>query len=118
MDPAVGSGELLISLLERLEVVVTNPIRVYGFETDPSALFMAKTRLEKRFRNISVQFHLRSFLDFVEDDFGIDQNYNLFRDNTQTGFDLIIANPPYVRTQIMGAPNQDSSRGDLDLRGE
>lgn len=40
MDPAIGHGELLLNLLPKLE----GPIEVYGFETNPAAIEVAKKK--------------------------------------------------------------------------
>ena len=103
LDPAVGHGELLVSLLERLPCQKNTKIEVYGFETDPEALNTARERLEQQFPGVSVQFELDNFLEFVLEHFGADGHGNLFHSATPEAYDFVIANPPYVRTQIMGA---------------
>jgi adenine-specific DNA-methyltransferase len=89
LDPAVGDGALLISLLTRLAGQASAPIAVYGFDTDPAALERARRRLGAAFPGADLHLTLGDFLDFCQ--------------TPTPGFDLIIANPPYVRTQIMGA---------------
>lgn len=93
LDPAVGHGELLHSLLARLD----GDVEVFGFDTDPSALAVATTRLAQAFPSARLDLRQGSFLDHVLDDFG----GGLFASGDS--YDLIIANPPYVRTQIIGA---------------
>lgn len=93
LDPAVGHGELLLALLSRLD----RPVEVYGFETDPDALAEAKQRLTAVHPGAAHNLRLGSFLDHVLDDFA----GGLF--GSVEPYDLIIANPPYVRTQVMGA---------------
>lgn len=93
LDPALGHGELLHSLLARLDVAV----EVFGFETDAAALKVTTERLSKSFPSAILNLTQGSFLDHVLDDFG----GGLFAGGEQ--YDLIIANPPYVRTQIIGA---------------
>lgn len=93
LDPAVGHGELLLSLLEQMK----GDVEVYGFETDPRALTVAKDRLTARFPGAKVKLQEGSFLDHVLVDF----SGGLFC--REVPYDLIIANPPYVRTQIIGA---------------
>lgn len=93
LDPAVGHGELLVSLLERLNC----PVEVYGYETDAAALAVATSRLHALFPTAKLHFRHGSFLEHVAQDFA----GGLFgRGET---YDLIIANPPYVRTQVMGS---------------
>lgn len=93
LDPAVGHGELLVALLDRID----GPVEVYGFETDPLALAEARERLSREHPQAVLNLRLGSFLDHVLDDFA----GGLF--GTAERYDLIIANPPYVRTQIIGA---------------
>ena len=103
LDPAIGHGELLVSLLEQFTHRAGLPIEVYGFETNPDALGTAKERLEVDFPDIPVHFEFGNFLEFVLAHFGSCKQENLFCQAVPGTYDVIIANPPYVRTQIMGA---------------
>lgn len=103
LDPAVGHGELLVSLLRRFGRRRNAKIEVYGFETDSNGLEIARNRLEQQFSEVSVNFHLGNFLEFVLENFGQGGHGGLFRSNIPDTYDFIIANPPYVRTQIMGS---------------
>tara|TARA_R100000789_G_C3023753_1_gene154052 strand:- start:4930 stop:6678 length:1749 start_codon:yes stop_codon:yes gene_type:complete len=102
LDPAIGHGELLVSLLEHIPDQPELDIQVYGFETDPEALHIATKRLEARFPGVAFHFEDSNFLEFALENFGADDQGSLFHANTPEAYDLIIANPPYVRTQIMG----------------
>lgn len=88
LDPAAGDGQLLLSLLEILQKQVKVPVEVYGFETDPKALESAAHRIGERIPSARVHFRVGNFLDYVE---------------ARGDYDLVIANPPYVRTQILGS---------------
>ncbi|HEX8651478.1 MAG TPA: N-6 DNA methylase [Pyrinomonadaceae bacterium] len=101
LDPAVGDGELLVSLLEKLREISRVVIEIHGFDTCQDALNLATMRL-KKFPNVSVHFELGNFLDFVLENFGDSNNGDLFQSKVPDTYDLIIANPPYVRTQILG----------------
>ena len=103
LDPAIGEGELLVSLLEKLVNQTRLVIEVHGFETDPEALCTARERLQQNFPSIPLHLESGSFLEFVLDHYGDDEYGNLFRQAVPRTFDLVIANPPYVRTQVMGA---------------
>ncbi|MDN5787500.1 N-6 DNA methylase [Pseudorhodobacter sp.] len=107
LDPAVGHGELLLALLDRLE----GPVEVYGFETDPLALAEARARLSKEYPEAVLSLRLGSFLDHVLDDFA----GGLF--GVASPYDLIIANPPYVRTQIIGADRAQQLAQQFGLTG-
>ncbi len=103
LDPAVGEGELLVSLLERLTSQHHEKIEVFGFETSEKALTLASARLKELFPKVDFCFELGSFLEFVIARYGAGAQSNLFQRSMPQTFDLIIANPPYVRTQVMGA---------------
>jgi len=102
LDPAVGDGELLVSLLRQLADRPGLSIKVSGFETDQAALSIAAGRLGQRFPTVEVDFESGSFLEFVLEHFGADGNRSLFSPPVPETYDIVIANPPYVRTQIMG----------------
>lgn len=106
LDPALGEGQLALSLLAALEQLRSTSTRageveVHGFETDESALDTAKNRLLHSFPNVSLRLQHGSFLDSLDNTLHQDQR-PLFGAGTPARYDLIIANPPYVRTQIMG----------------
>lgn len=103
LDPAVGDGELLMSLLQQLATYQGFEIKVYGFETDQNALNNAAIRLMRSYPAVEVNFKSECFLEFVLKHFSMDGNLSLFGPPSPVAYDLIIANPPYVRTQIMGA---------------
>lgn len=104
LDPALGDGVLLSSLLE--EITVRKPglnIEAYGFETNSKALNIVHTHVEQRFLNVTKRFELESFLEFVLKRLVANRNNSLFDPDFPETYDLIIANPPYVRTQIIGS---------------
>ena len=103
-DPAIGQGSLLLSLLECLEA--NHPklkIEVFGFETDRTAIDIAKRRLVREYPAVTLNFKQSSFLDFVLERFGEKFDDTKIFSSIPAAYDLIIANPPYVRTQILGA---------------
>jgi adenine-specific DNA-methyltransferase len=102
LDPAIGDGELILSLLEEIPRQYHKKIKVYGFETDQKAINFASARLKQKFPDISINFQLENFLSFVLENFGVGGNGNLFQSEVPLPYDIIIANPPYVRTQILG----------------
>lgn len=103
LDPAIGHGALLVSLLEHLANQPGLNIEVYGFETDSKALDTAAKRLGEHFPGVLLHFEPGNFLEFVLEHFGAGGQGFQFRRSVPEAYDLIIANPPYVRTQIMGA---------------
>ena len=117
LDPAVGDGELLICLLRRLVDQPSLQFEVFGFDTNLNALNTATERLNREFPDISLQFEPNNFLEFVLDHFGSSDQCQLFRQAASEGYDLIIANPPYVRTQIMGAKQAQVLADQFGLAG-
>lgn len=100
LDPAVGDGELLLSLIRHLAKHPKVAIEAYGFDTDTKALNIATSRISREFPRVTVHVQPESFLEFVLERSGLGlSNCRDIGDD----FDLIIANPPYVRTQIIGA---------------
>jgi len=102
LDPAVGEGELLLSLVESLYHHGGRNIELYGYETNPNTLKIAEERLHSRFPEISVTLSEGDFLDIAGEIYDEKEKNTLFQEECQ-GYDLIIANPPYVRTQLLGA---------------
>lgn len=87
LDPAVGDGVLLASLVRALRVRGFSRICVSGFDTNPVALAGAAKRFAQEFPDLTPTLEQRDFLD--------DQP-------AAERFDAVIANPPYVRTQVLG----------------
>lgn len=100
-DPAVGDGELLMSLLSALERQNVCNVEVFGHEPNEKSLGKATSRISKKFSSAKCYFRQSSFLDTIEN--VVDTSDDLFSSKGQEKYDLIIANPPYVRTQILGA---------------
>ena len=93
LDPAIGDGELILSLLEHIYTHSTNvDLAVVGFDTDSNTIAITKQRIESCFPMVHLEIHCSDFIETV-----ISNRFLL------GNFDYIIANPPYVRTQILGA---------------
>lgn len=93
LDPAVGDGQLLASLLGQLGQLPRGVrAHVVGYDCDPDAVSAAQSRLIE-----SGEFS-RHKIEIVQADFLALKAREKARE-----FDLVIANPPYVRTQVMGA---------------
>ena len=103
LDPAAGDGELLLALVERLRSRYPNlPLQIYGFESSEGATDRACRRLSQTFPEVPAPNFGEDFLDHVLELFG--DNRGMLACNTNPEpYDLVIANPPYVRTQVMGA---------------
>lgn len=88
LDPAMGDGVLLSELLAKFSPEVQARCVATGYEMDPLALSAGEAYLRKHFPQVDFKFQLQ---DFLAEELSI------------TKYDLAIANPPYVRTQVMGA---------------
>ena len=74
-------------------------------------------RLTQQFPELKLDLRPDSFLDFVLDQFGANDQNDLFRQAQTARYDMIIANPPYVRTQIMGARRAQALAKQFGLSG-
>lgn len=117
LDPAVGDGELLLSLLEALAKRSRHDVLVYGFDTAQHALLNAERRIAERFPKAALCLEHDSFINFVAAYAFTDASPTLFSKPDSQAFDLIIANPPYVRTQIIGADIARELATSFDLTG-
>jgi hypothetical protein len=96
LDPAVGDGELLLSLLrELLKIRAVHTIEIVGFDTDKHAIEQAIARIYASSPDAGVTIHHEDFLEQIH----LCASHDLFG---LPSFDLIISNPPYVRTQVLG----------------
>jgi adenine-specific DNA-methyltransferase len=121
LDPAVGDGALLLSLVRSLRGVGTRRIEVCGFDTNAGALTRAGERLAAELPEVAIDLRAESFLEYVADRTGGDPRQPSLLaptdSNTEPGYDLIIANPPYVRTQVMGATRSQGLAKRFGLSG-
>jgi methylase of polypeptide subunit release factors len=114
LDPAVGEGELLASLLSHLPK--SRSVEVYGFDHDERALRVTRERLSSSFPKATLHLERRDFLEYVAGASGLG-GLPLFGSSKPATFDLVIANPPYVRTQIMGAAQAQALANTFGLTG-
>ena len=117
LDPATGDGELLMSLLAQLDRPEVSRIEVHGFETDTRALNVATARIRQHFPEVALHLTHGSFLDFVLEQVQPLDKGGLFEAQDAVSYDIIIANPPYVRTQIMGAEQAQALANQFGLAG-
>jgi len=117
LDPAAGNGELLLSLLAKLGDRRIKPI-VYGFDTNLEALAQAQHRLRHAFPDAELHLEQLNFLEIVLRQARADGTLELFvSEGSWQQFDLIIANPPYVRTQIIGSRHAQALAKTFGLSG-
>lgn len=115
LDPAVGDGALLDALVERLPAKVHCRLRVVGYDTSEQAIQAASARLHARFPTVDIRLRATDFLTHVLENHGAQ---DLLTDTShESKFDLVIANPPYVRTQVMGAKQAQELSESFGLSG-
>jgi len=117
LDPACGDGVLLEALAEAAGSRVA---LMQGFDTDPVALHRAELRLG-RYRSSSVEVKLECG-DFLSEMGSVQaESGQLFGTDSerllQSSFDIVIANPPYVRTQVLGSATAQSLARAFGLSG-
>jgi 16S rRNA G966 N2-methylase RsmD len=115
IDPAAGEGTLLVCLLEELVSHGFRNIEVHGFDTNPNSLSVAQKAIQARFPFVATRFRASDFLEFADQSAG--RAPSLFTSALVDRFDVIIANPPYVRTQIMGASHAQTLASHFGLSG-
>ncbi|MBR0042226.1 MAG: N-6 DNA methylase [Bacteroides sp.] len=109
LDPACGDGVLLATLYKKGKVSSSN---IIGYDTNESYLSVAKKLLANISHKNDSQFYNEDFLAVCPN------NQDLFSNDIKKEFaDLIIANPPYVRTQVLGAHKAQQLAKDFNLTG-
>ena len=106
LDPACGDGELLIAALSAVRSIGKSA-RLIGIDTDADTIAAAENRIRP-------MLHPDDELDLRCTDFltcSIEEELSLFsmieneagQNTLLPPADIIVANPPYVRTQVMGS---------------
>ena len=114
LDPACGNGSLLEAIVLSFRSHSRQRLILTGYETDADALEITKERLSA--------FNVRD-TQLVEQDFlaveGVADQQTLFDGNgtKRNKYDIVIANPPYVRTQVLGAKHAQSLARKFGLTG-
>jgi len=114
LDPAVGDGELLCSILEVLHNNNIYSSEVSGFDTNQEAICLANERISNAFPSIALSLKNDDFLDYA---ITKQKQLSMFEENNLDRYDIVIANPPYVRTQIMGAGKSRKLAQQFNLTG-
>lgn len=103
LDPAIGEGELIVAIVNAVKGKCSE-IKVVGYETDEAVGIETEKRLKEMFPDIDIEVRVEDFLKAI--------------DNGSVGrFDYVIANPPYIRTQIMGSSKAQEIAEKLSLTG-
>jgi len=114
LDPACGEGELLSSIVRRLSTSKNKiNINIKGFDTNIDYIISAKSNLSEFTYNVDIQNQ-----DFLTTQGVCKEPLNLFNQNINEEYaDLVIANPPYVRTQILGTEKAQEIAQRFNLKG-
>lgn len=118
LDPACGEAELLIAMGEVLNRKAID-FSLNGYDANEQYLSFAKDRL-LCFGSEKTKLIHEDFLQSV--DISSDCNTpSLFEEyivsEVNNSFDIVIANPPYVRTQILGAEQAQALAQKFNLKG-
>lgn len=106
LDPSVGDGVLILSVLENLNLESFESIEVLAFDIDDSNFLDLKRLISDRYCNVDITLRNQDFLEYY-----VARNEN-------EDFDLIIANPPYVRNQVLGSDKSKKLSKIFDTRGK
>jgi hypothetical protein len=111
-DPAAGDGQLLMALIHELKLGGYTNIDVHGFDIDASAIEKTKERIQASHPDLKAFLFVKDFLADLASAEGVTEG-----STRHPVFDLIIANPPYVRTQVMGADAASALADKFGLQG-
>ncbi len=109
LDPACGDGNLLCAVAEVLPAAVLRRATLIGIENDELS-FATLTR-RTQLHGCRTDFIKGDFLEYFD-------CRSLFGRNTELApVDIIVANPPYVRTQVLGAKRSQQLAARFGLSG-
>lgn len=107
LDPAIGDGALMLPLLEILKKAGHKASQIQGFDIKEENIESTKRKLENEGYDNNAKIINKDFIEYFLE----------FSENNQSKFDLIISNPPYVRTQVLGADYAQKLSKTLGLSG-
>lgn len=110
LDPACGDGNLLCAIYDALSRELRRRITLIGIENDDASFAALKAR-QPKFNGCHTDLVQGDFLEFFGDN-------DLFGSHeAMEPVDCIIANPPYVRTQVLGAKRAQQLAARFGLSG-
>lgn len=115
LDPACGQSDLLLAMVNYLDNEFDYTIT--GIDIDESSLKYSTNIFNQLQEPIKYQFYNGDFLEIFKE---FSQG-NLFNDNYYNQIpepDIIIANPPYIRTQNMSAGKSKYLAAKLNITGK
>lgn len=115
LDPACGDGALLVAIVNAFPTCARRWMILEGYETDAGELAKARAGIAQLGVE-DVILHNRDFLS-QEGVGSLVESRGLFNKEPVQQYDVVIANPPYVRTQIMGANKAQALSRQFGLTG-
>jgi hypothetical protein len=116
LDPACGDGGLLVAMVNAVPDFMRCRMVLEGFEMDATELEKADSILTKL--NVSdVRLHNEDFLSANGVCEGIRPRGLFDEETSHEEYDAVIANPPYVRTQVLGAKKAQGLARKFGLTG-
>ena len=119
LDPACGEGILLTSISQKL-IDKDIDFELTGFDSNADFLQKASSNLKYLHPKYKVSLSKNDFLKQVNPNENQRDLFDSLSDKSQFingTIDLIIANPPYVRTQILGAEYAQMISKKFGLKG-
>lgn len=116
MDPACGDGSLLLAIGQLLKEKRINNYSLIGYDTNADYINDALSNL----RSADLTSVELKNADFLLSDTSVGNEADMFsqREKTMECVDVVIANPPYVRTQVLGADRSQRIAEKYNLRGK
>jgi len=117
LDPACGEGILLNSLSKLLNNR-NSPHHLVGYDLNKTYLNTANTNLISIVSKENVNLIQADFLNLIDPETQqLSLSFSDKKDVINNSFDVIIANPPYVRTQTLGADYAQNLAKKFNLKG-
>ncbi len=109
VDPACGDGSLLVSIAKQSNSDIE---KLVGFDTNEKYIIQTKKNLAE-IGNSNYEIENEDFLEISS------RQNDLFLNNTFYNYaDIVIANPPYVRTQNLGSEKSKQIAKNFNLSGK
>jgi adenine-specific DNA-methyltransferase len=117
LDPACGEGELLVAIGDKLNNKNID-FTLTGYDANTEYLSFAKERM-LRFGTETTELVRGDFLQVIDisQKQGILDLFSHKKSLINGSFDIVIANPPYVRTQILGTEQAQELAKKFNLKG-
>lgn len=105
LEPSSGDGALALSIIEALTQSGFQNITLYAFDINNEYLTALEDKIQKKYPNVNLTCICQDFIEFA---------YS----NKTIKADIIISNPPYVRTQNLDEKYIEFAKGELNLSGK